>query len=127
VIFLETKEIKTTNDRIKKEQNRLKKLYKDIEPKRKALAQPLIERAAFMLIQAQDLEMDLSENGFFEQFSQGNQEPYERERPAARVYNQLNGGYQKIMKQLTDLLPKEGPPPPEDDGFDDFVTRKDAS
>jgi len=32
----------------------------------------------------------------------------------------MNTSYQKIIKQLTDLLPKDEPKP-EDDGFDAFV------
>ena len=61
------------------------------------------------------------ENGFVEMFQQGkDQDPYERKRPVADLYNTMNTSYQKIIKQLTDLLPKDEPKP-EDDGFDAFV------
>jgi hypothetical protein len=41
-------------------------------------------------------------------FQQGQtQKPYERQRPAAQLYTSFNTTYQKITKQLTDLLPKE--------------------
>ena len=63
-------------------------------------------------------------NGFVEMFRQGDQEPYERERPVARQYQQMNKNYQSIIKQLTDLLPKEVAKKAESDGFDDFVNRR---
>ena len=38
----------------------------------------------------------------------------------------MNGNYQKIIKQLDALLPKEEPKTREnDDGFDDFVSGRD--
>lgn len=107
--------------RITKEQNRLTKIYKRIEEKKKQTAAGLIQRAAFMRVTLEDFEIDLDENGFVEMFQQGvNQEPYERKRPVADLYNTMNINYQKIIKQLTDLLPKEESKP-EDDGFDSFV------
>lgn len=110
-----------TEKRIKAEVRRLTKIFDGIEEKRKATTRGLIERAAFMRVSLEDLEEDLNEGGFIEQFQQGrDQDPYERERPAARIYNSLNGGYQKIIKQLTDLLPKEKAEVPVLDEFEGF-------
>ena len=47
------------------------------------------------------------EKGEVELFSQGDQEPYERERPASRIYTAANKSYQTIIKQLNDMIPKE--------------------
>ena len=114
---------KSLEKRIKAEEQRLTKVFADIDEKRKATTTGLIQRAAFMRVSLEDLENDLNENGFTEPFSQGNQEPYQRERPAAKVYNSMNAGYQKIIKQLTDLLPKEDPEAnanTDGDEFDNF-------
>lgn len=115
---------KTLEQRVKAEKNRLSKLYKDLDPFQKAIAEALIERAAFMRVQCENLEQDLSENGWTEKFSQGNQEPYDRARPQGQTYNTLNANYQKIIKQLDAMLP---PPPPNEknDGFDDFINGRD--
>ena len=103
--------------RIRKEENRLKKIYKNLEGQKKQTAQGLIQRAAFMRVTLEDFEADLDQNGFVEMFQQGkDQDPYERKRPVADLYNSMNTSYQKIVKQLTDLLPKDEPKP-EDDGF----------
>ena len=97
---------RTIVQRIAVEERRLNKIFKDIDEKRKATTRGLIQRAAFMRVSLEDLESDLNENGFTEEFSQGDQEPYQRERPATKVYNTMNASYQKIIRQLTDLLPK---------------------
>lgn len=104
----------------KKEEKRLEKVFSELEDGRKAATQGLIQRAAFMRVSLVDLEADLQENGFTELFSQGDQEPYQRERPSARIYATMNSNYQKIIKQLTDLLPKEAPRPKVGDDFEDF-------
>ena len=106
--------------RIRKEELRLLKVYADIDPNRKKIILGLIRRAAFMRISLDDLEKDLCANGLTEEFSQGDQTPYLRERPAARIYSGMNSGYQKIIKQLTDLLPKEEAKPKGGDEFESF-------
>ena len=107
---------------------RLSKNYAGIDAKTRAVIRGLIQRAAFMRVGLEELEDDLNTYGFTEWFSQGDQEPYQRKRPSAELYNTLNANYQKIIKQLTDLLPKEpARRADDDDGFDGFVEgREDA-
>lgn len=105
---------------IKKEEKRLKRIYKDIEKGKKSTIEGLIQRAAFMRVSLAELEEDLNLYGFTEKFSQGNQEPYDRKRPNADLYNSMNTSYQKIIKQLTDLLPKIAKTA-ETDVFEEFV------
>ena len=120
------KKEKTKDERISAEKNRLNRIYKNLDGPKKAVAAGLIERAAFMRVELEDLEADLSANGWTEPFSQGNQEPYDRARPSGQTYNTLNANYQKIIKQLDSMLPKvESTRKPDDDGFDDFVNGRD--
>lgn len=112
-------------ERITKEERRLKRNYKDIQKDKSAVVEGLIRRAAFMRATLEDMELDLDERGFVEMFAQGDQEPYERERPVARQYQQMNKNYQSIIKQLSDLLPKEPIKQKEDDGFESFVMARD--
>lgn len=89
------------------EQKRLKRQFSAVDKKAKAVVLGLIENAAFMYVQLRILQEDLTENGVTEMFKQSeNQKPYERKRPQAELYNSMNTNYQKIIKQLTDLLPK---------------------
>ena len=106
--------------RISTEEQRLTEIYAAIEIKKKKTITGIIRRAAFMRISLEDLESELNIYGFTEYFSQGDQEPYQRERPIARIYSAMNSGYQKIIKQLTDLLPKDDAGEDEPDEFEMF-------
>ena len=113
--------------RIKQESDRLWANYERLPEGKKVVADGLVARAAFMRIELEDLETDLSKNGWTEPFSQGNQEPYDRARPQGQTYHTMNANYQKIIKQLDAMLPKEEAGPLDDnDGFDDFVSGRDA-
>lgn len=108
--------------RVKREFNRLKRLYKELPKDVYVLVEGLIYEAADLRIRLEDIRYDLDINGYDELFSQSpDQEPYERERPQARRYIAMNKNYQSIMKQLGDRLPKVEQKKPEGDGFDDFV------
>lgn len=112
---------------INREIARLTKNFSTIDGKKRSIIRGLIDRAAFMRVSLDEMEVDLDENGFTELFSQGDQVPYERKRPTADLYNTMNANYQKIIKQLTDLTPKEEPKQDAGDGFDEFVEgREDA-
>ena len=107
--------------RIKKEQARLSRIYKDVGRENRAIIDGLIVRASFMRVTLEDMEQDLNESGFVELFTQSEKTPpYERERPVARLYNTVNKNYQSIIKQLSDLLPKEKAKEASD-GFDEFI------
>ncbi len=118
----------TKDERISREERRLKNNYRDIQKDKLVAVDGLVRRAAFMRISLEDMERDLDENGFIEMFSQSEKtDPYERERPIARLYNTMNKNYQSIIKQLTDLLPKEPLKSENDDGFEAFVMSRDES
>ncbi|MBW3491141.1 hypothetical protein [Bacillus sp. FDAARGOS_1420] len=93
---------------VNKEKNRLKRLFKDIPPSKLKVVEGLIIQAARLRVLLNEMWIDISENGDYELFSQSDKtEPYERERPVARLYNTRDQSYQRVMKQLTDLLPEE--------------------
>jgi hypothetical protein len=117
---------KTKKNRIKAEKTRLEQNYAGLTKSKKQIANGLIERAAFMRVELEDLEEYLAEHGWTEPFSQGDQKPYDRARPQGQTYNTMNANYQKIIKQLDGMLPKEdAKPQTENDGFDEFVSGRD--
>jgi len=114
----------TKDERILKEERRLKKIYKDIDKDKIGIVEGLIQRAAYMRVTLEDWERDIMENGHIEMFTQSEKTaPYERERPVARLYNTMNKNYQSIINQLSSLLPKDTGGG-EDDGFDKFVSAR---
>ena len=127
VIFMARKKELSKDKRILREEKRLRKNFENIPDELMGVADGLIRRAAYMRVTLEEYEKDILEKGSVEMFTQSEKvEPYERERPVVRLYNQMNKNYQTIIKQLTDMLPKPkaGKAGDEDDGFDDFVRKK---
>lgn len=90
----------------KSEIARLTEIYKDLSPNEFAVAQGLIVQAARLRVRLDKLWRDISKNGETELFSQSDKtEPYERERPAARLFTATDKNYQAIIKQLNELTP----------------------
>lgn len=99
--------LKERDKRVEKEQKRLLKLFKDIPENKKKAVQGLIIQASRLRVLLDEMWADISENGDYEMFSQSErQEPYERERPVAKLYNSRDVSYQRVIKQLTDLMPE---------------------
>lgn len=110
-------------ERIKKEVNRLRRILKNVPKDKISAAMGIIQRAAFMAITLEDLEADLNEKGTVELFTQG-EYVYERQRPAAQLYNTTVKNYTATCKQLSDLIPSGSPPPKNDkDPFEKLLAR----
>ena len=63
-------------------------------------------QAARLRVRLNQLWEDIQENGETERFTQSEKtEPYERERPAARLFTSTDKNYQAIIKQLNELTP----------------------
>lgn len=78
-----------------------------------------------MAITLEDLEADMNENGTVEEFTQG-ENSYDRQRPAAQLYNTTVKNYTTACKQLSDLIPAGPPPkdvPKEKDAFEKLLDR----
>lgn len=113
--------IEKTEKEIKKEVKKLKTVLSDVPPGKMKAAEGLVNRAAYMLVTLMQYERDLIDNGHTELFTQSEKtDPYERERPVARLYNSLIKNYQSCMKQLFDLIPDK----PADQESDDPTYNK---
>lgn len=90
----------------KSEIERLTEIYKDLPPNQFAVAQGLIVQAARLRVRLDKLWRDIKKGGEVELFTQSEKtEPYERERPAARLFTATDKNYQSIIKQLNELTP----------------------
>lgn len=96
---------RSKDERVKSEVARLKRIYKDVPKEHMKLVEGLVIQAARLRVLLDDMWDDIKENGDIEMFSQSDKtEPYERERPVARLYNSRDQSYQRIMKQLSDFF-----------------------
>ena len=109
--------------RIKKEINRLKRLFKDIDENKKKLVFTTIDDVAFMTITMQDLRENIIRQGTTCEYKNGANQYGTKQSPDAQLYLQLSQKCTQAMKILVDCLPKTEKlkaTQPEDD-FDDFV------
>jgi hypothetical protein len=114
------------DERVSAEIKRLRRFFKDMPKQTRDIADGLIVQAARLRILLDDMWNDIAENGDTERFSQSeNTEPYDRERPVARLYNARDKNYKDVMRTLVDLVPeKDATAPAAAEELKKFLARK---
>lgn len=112
------------NKRIKREINRLKKIFKEIDENKKKLVQATIEDVAFMTITMQDLREEIIRDGTTTEYKNGENQYGTKQSPAAQIYLAMSQKQTQAMKILVDCLPKSAQPIIEDDGFNNFLRNR---
>ena len=108
--------------RIKKEVNRLKRLFKDIDENKKKLVFTTIDDVAFMTITMQDLREKIVREGTTCTYKNGENQYGTKQSPDAQLYLQMSQKQTQAMKILVDCLPKtQKEIVKETDDFKDFV------
>src|SRR5699024_1444202 len=100
--------LEARNELVKKEKNRLKRIFSNIESNQMQVVSGLITQAARLRVLLDEMWEDITNGGDYELLSQSKKvEPYERERTVTKLYNSRDQSYQKVIKQLVELLTKE--------------------
>ena len=107
------------NKAIKKELNRLKKLFKDLPENKKKISEKLIDNAAFMSVSLEELKKDIILYGIKETYVNGKDQYGFKESIESKTYNITIKNYMALIKQLNEMLPEEKQIS-EDDEFDRF-------
>jgi hypothetical protein len=107
------------NEKIRKETQKLKKLFKDLPNNKKKMSEKLIENAAFMSIALDELKEDIKLYGVKETYVNGKDQFGFKESIESKTYNTMVKNYMNIIKQLNDMLPEEKKIN-EDDEFERF-------
>ena len=86
-----------------------------------------MDEAAFMAASLYELRKIKNEKGSTEEYQNGANQKGIKKCSEVEIYNTMIKNYSAIIKQLTDLLPKEQEKnaPPQDDGFEGFVNGRD--
>ena len=99
-------------------------LLKDIDAKTKKALKSLIDNAVFMAVTLDQLQDKINRNGTTETYQNGATQYGIKQNCDLASYNTMIKNFMGIMKQLTDLLPKQEAKP-KSDGFDEFILRRD--
>jgi hypothetical protein len=113
----------TKEERINEEIKKLNRIFSKVDIKTKKAVHSLIENAAFMTITLNDLQDNINKNGVISEYQNGENQWGTKKSPEVEIYNTMVKNHMSVMKQLTELLPKQDKIV-EDDGFDDFVVNK---
>lgn len=110
--------------KVKAELRKYKRIFKEVDEKKKKVAEGLFEEAAFMKVTLRELKERIDAEGVIDEMQQGDYSIL-REHPAVKVYNTMIQRFLATSKQMTDLLPKDVAKKVED-GFDDFIKDRDV-
>lgn len=110
--------------RIKKEMNRLRKLFAEIDENKKKLVLTTIEDVAFLTITMQDLRETIIREGTTVEYQNGENQWGKKQSPDSQTYLQMSQKLTAAMKILVDCLPKTKQFEVRDDGFDSFVAER---
>ena len=115
----------TKDEIIAAEKRKLAGIYSRLETKTKKSVSSLVDNAAFMAASLYELQRDINTEGYTEEYHNGANQSGIKRSAKIDIYIQLEKNYASVIKQLTDLLPKEDKiKEKKDDGFDGFVNSR---
>lgn len=108
---------------INAEITRLRKIYKNIDERKRKTVEGLIEECAFMRVTLAELRHSIIEHGVVDEMQQGDYSIL-RESPYVRTYHTMIQRYTTANEKLLSLIPKNDVPAAVDDGFEDFLNER---
>ena len=91
-------------ERMKKEQRRIAKLFRDLPKDRREVTKKLVDRAAYMTVSLEDMEEIINTDGLIIEMPQGDYSIC-RAHPLIASYNAMIKNFNATIKQLTEALP----------------------
>jgi len=95
----------TKQERVDKEYRRLKSVLRDLDANKKKAVDSLLRNAAFMSICLEELQADISENGYTEEYKNGKEQWGTKQSEAVKTHIAMTRNHATIMKTLADLTP----------------------
>ncbi|MDC2866523.1 hypothetical protein [Bacillus sp. BP-3] len=91
---------------VKKEFNKIKKIFKDMPEDKKKLNLKLMYHAAWLAVSLDNLTETMDKDGVVIEYKNGENQYGTKKSPEAELYTSWSKQYTTVMKQLSDLLPK---------------------
>ena len=92
-------------DYIKCEIKRLSKIFENLTQDAAAVAEKLIENAAFMAVTLNELQGIINVKGYIEEYQNGENQFGTKKSSEVDIYNTMIKNFNTTMKQLIDMLP----------------------
>ena len=91
--------------RIRREKKRLLKIFEDMDPNKMEVVASMIDRAAFITVNLEDLEEILNRDGWVENYENGANQKGLKKSAAADCHISLTKNLTALTKQLVDIVP----------------------
>ena len=92
---------------IKKEKNKLKRIFKDIDENKLKFVMTLIDRLAWLNVSVKELEDNIDKNGTTISYDNGGGQSGIKDNPDVKTLIQYTRNITTITKQLVDLVPAD--------------------
>lgn len=118
---------KSKDEIIRAEKRKLAGIYTRLDKKTKKSVDSLVDEAAFMAASLYELRRIIDDKGYTEEYQNGANQKGVKKCSEVEIYNTMIKNYSAVVKQLTDLIPKEQAKSAQDmsDGFEDFINERD--
>lgn len=90
---------------IKRKRKELTEIFAFLDENKRKIAQPLIDTMAFMAVEIPELEAKIKEDGWTEEYRNGQNQSGLKKSAAADTYLALTKNFATITKQLLELVP----------------------
>lgn len=102
------KEDLTKDELVKKELNKIKRTFREMEAGTKKLNEKLMYNAAWLAVSLDELTKTMDKDGVVIEYKNGANQWGTKKSPESELYTSWSKQYATIMKQLSDFLPKNG-------------------
>lgn len=97
----------TKDQKIKKENSRLKRVFRDLDKNKLQTVESLIRNASFMAVSLAELEEIINVEGYTSGYQNGENQHGTKQSEAVKTHLAMTKNLAGIIKQLTDLVPPE--------------------
>lgn len=104
---MKSKKELTKNEKISKELRRLKKIFNDLDEKKKGTVEPLIRTAAFLAVSLDELQDIINAEGYTVEYQNGATQIGTKQSDAVKTHIAMTKNYSTVVKQLLELVPAE--------------------
>jgi len=94
------------DEQIKKRMAELTQIYSPLSAEKMSLALPLIQNAVFIEFQMRDLQDIIDDEGYIDEYQNGNNQFGKKQSAYLQAYNALVKSYNMINTRLEGMLPK---------------------
>lgn len=118
--------MKSKEERIAAERERLGALFADLDENQQQTAAGLISSAAFLRVTLEDLEAEINAAGCTEEYINGRDQSGVKVSAACQAYAQLNTKYQSTIQKLLKIVPP-APKKPKEKPAEEIAAEKERA